>query len=378
MARIIVIGTLPSSLVNFRGALIRAMVDAGHEVIAMADPSDGSIAAAIAGMGARFIAFPVQRSGLNPLRDLATYRALRQVFREVRPDVVFAYTIKPVIWGGFAIRGQSQCRFYALITGLGFAFQRGGILKRALNRLVTGLYCVSLRCASGVIFQNRDNQETFVSLGIVPREVCSVVDGSGIDLQQFTAAPLPPGEPVFLLIARFLREKGLREYAAAACSVKIRYPTATFRLLGPPDPSPDGIPLKEVQGWNEQGAIENLGAAKDVRPYLAKCHVYVLPSYHEGMPRTVLEAMAVGRPILSTDVPGCRETVVPGENGFLVPKGDADCLAERMIWFIEHRDQWQRMGQHSRRLAEERFGIEKVNSQLFQIMDLAVTSTVAR
>jgi glycosyltransferase involved in cell wall biosynthesis len=167
-----------------------------------------------------------------------------------------------------------------------------------------------------------------------------------------------------------LCEKGLREYAQAARLVKQRFPNAVFRLVGPPDTSPDGIPLAEVRVWQAQGWVEYLGETKDVRPFLSDCHIFVLPSYHEGMPRTVLEAMAVGRPILTTDVPGCRETVVPGENGYLVPRSDAKALAERITWFIENRVKWACMGQASRRMAVERFDVHKINAEMLRIMGL--------
>lgn len=370
MAKVIVIGALPESLLNFRGNLIKDFVAAGHDVIAMADFADGSVISEVEALGARFRSFPVQRNGMNPLRDTATFQALCNAFSELRPDVVLSYTIKPVVWGGLALRGFPQTRFYALVTGLGFAFQGGGIVRGALTQLVTWLYRTSLRRASRVIFQNTDNQNEFISRRIVQPGSCAVVNGSGVDLFRFVASPPPSGEIVFLLIARLLGEKGLREYAQAARMVKVRFPTAVFRLVGPPDPSLDGIPLSIVREWQDQGFIDFLGEVKDVRPHLMDCHVYVLPSYHEGMPRTVLEAMAVGRPILTTDVPGCRETVNSGENGFLVPKADAEALAERMIWFIEHRGELERMGQKSRQMAEERFDVHKVNRQLIQIMGL--------
>ena len=152
--------------------------------------------------------------------------------------------------------------------------------------------------------------------------------------------------------------------------VKISFPDVVFQLVGPEDPSPDGIPLSEIQEWHNKGWIEYCGVIDDVRPFLNDCSVFVLPSYHEGMPRTVLEAMSVGRPILTTDVPGCRETVLPGKNGFLVPKGDVEKLAERMIWFIENRDQWEKMGTKSRKLAEENFDVHQVNKELMNIMKL--------
>lgn len=371
MSNIVVIGALPESLTNFRGELIRALVAAGHQVTAMATPASHEQVESIKALGAEFRSFPVQRNGLNPVKDLQTLLALRSAFQRLKPDVVLAYTIKPVIWGGLALRGISAPRFYSLITGLGFAFQDRGFLRKMLAAMVTWLYRQSLGRAKRVVFQNPDNRDLFVARQIIAKEKCALVDGSGVDLSCFAVAPFSDDPPVFLAIGRLLGEKGFREYAQAARMVKARYPEAMLRLVGPSDPSPDGILLDEVKQWQAEGCIEYLGSANDVRPFIADCHVYVLPSYHEGMPRTVLEAMSMGRPILTTDVPGCRETVIPGENGWLVPKADAEALAERMIWFIEHRDLWQRMGLRSRQIAEERFDVHKINRELLQIMGLS-------
>jgi glycosyltransferase involved in cell wall biosynthesis len=227
-----------------------------------------------------------------------------------------------------------------------------------------------LRRASAVVFQNPDNLDTFASLAIVTRDKCHIVDGSGVDLAYYTEAPLTDGPPRFLMMARPLREKGLREFAAAARVARAHCPEAVFQILGRADLSLDAVPMSEVAAWQAEGVVRYVDTAPDVRPFLEACHVCVLPSYHEGLPRSVLEAMAIGRPILTTDVPGCRETVVPGENGFLVPKADAHALAERMIWFLDHRDQWAAMGQASRRLAEARFDVRKVNADMLRILDV--------
>lgn len=370
MSKIIIIGALPESLTNFRGELIRSLTKAGHNVTAMATLASQEQIAAIKVLGADFCSFPVQRNGLSPIKDLQTLFALRKAFRKMQPDVVLAYTIKPVIWGGLALFGNHTTRFYALVTGLGFAFQEGGLVRKALMSLVTGLYRLSLSRSDRVIFQNPDNRDLFIARQIVATDKCALVNGSGVDLQRFGVAPLCDNIIRFLTIGRLLGEKGFREYAHAAKLVKGRYPEAVFTLVGPVDPSPDGITLEEVKEWVANGWIEYHGSTSDVRPFIADSHIFVLPSYHEGMPRTVLEAMAMGRPILTTDVPGCKETVIQGENGFLVPKADAEALAERMIWFIEHRDQWQRMGQRSRQMAEERFDVHTINRKLMRIMGL--------
>ena len=373
MKKLILIGALPESLLNFRGSLIQALLNKDYQVTAMASQTEATVTSKLQTLGADFHAYPIARNGLNPLADLKTWSALRQTFRELQPDVILAYTIKPVIWGGLASRVLPNTRFYALITGLGFAFQGDTLKRKILSQLVTFLYRIALKRTKQVIFQNPDNREVFIKRGIVPADKCVMVNGSGVDTVQFQTTPFPTGKITFLTIGRLLGEKGFREYAQAAQSVKACYPEVTFQLLGPTDPSPDGIALSEVQHWHEQGWLEYLGSTNDVRPYLQQCHIYVLPSYHEGMPRTVLEAMAIGRPILTTDVPGCRETVTNGDNGYLVPKANAEALAERMIWFIEHRDQWERMRQRSRQLAEEKYDVHKVNADILKIMDLDKT-----
>ena len=372
MPRIVMIGAFPESLLNFRGPLLKDLVAAGHQVITMAARTNlHTFIRQLSELGVEFRPYPIQRSGINPLRDLQTFLSLRLALREVKPDIVFSYTIKPIIWGGMASKWIPNCSFYALVTGLGYAFHpRDDFFQKLLMILVIRLYRSALSKASCVIFQNVDNRDFFLSKHIVNKEKCTVVNGSGVALDKFTVKPLPTKGIIFLTIGRLLGEKGFREYAKAAQIVKESYPEAVFRLVGPSDPSPDSIPDREVLEWNERGWVEYLGATNDVRPFIEDCHIYVLPSYHEGMPRTVLEAMAMGRPILTTDVPGCRATVISHENGFLVPKCDPDALAERMIWFIEHRNEWERMGARSRAFAEEKFDVRSVNRDLLSIMRL--------
>ncbi|MEY8197907.1 MAG: glycosyltransferase family 4 protein [Colwellia sp.] len=364
MKKIIIIGALPFSLINFRGELIKAFVANGHKVIAMASGVTAAEIKKIEMLGASYIDYPVQRNGLNPLKDLKTFMFLFRTFKQEKPDNILAYTIKPVIWGGIAATLAGKIKFYGLITGLGFAFQKGGLKRSFLTFLVKGLYRTSLSSAAGIIFQNPDNFAVFTENDIVDSSRCHMVNGSGVDLIHFSIKPLP-SKAIFLLIARLLGEKGIREYAAAAETVKQQYPNAIFQLVGPEDSSPDGIPLHEVKGWD---SIEYLGATNDVRPYIANCSIFVLPSYHEGMPRTVLEAMATGRPILTTDVPGCRETVVNGVNGFLIQKANSEQLASKMIYFIENQSKWQHMADASYKISKEKFDVNKVNTKILKII----------
>ncbi|MBR9846423.1 MAG: glycosyltransferase family 4 protein [Algicola sp.] len=368
--KVMIIGALPSSLYNFRGKLIESFNANQLKLFALASGAIKKEVEKINRLGAEYIDAPISRNGLNPIEDIKTFSSLRNIFIGKQPDIILAYTIKPIIWGGLAARFTNVKSFYAMVTGLGYAFQKGGFAKYVLNALVKFLYRSALKKSKGVIFQNRDNMQVFIDEGIVPKEKCFLVNGSGVDLSHYNLSSLP-SNPHFLLIARLLGDKGIREYAQAAELVKQKYPDAVFELVGPEDPSPDGIKLDEVHRWTESGAIKYSGSTNDVRPFIENCAIYVLPSYHEGMPRTVLEAMAMGRPILTTDVPGCRETVVNGENGWLVEKANVDQLAERMIWFIENRNKWQEMGKTSHDMAYEKFDVHKVNAEILKIMGLS-------
>lgn len=371
--KIILIGARPRSLINFRGPLLKTLSDSGYETIAMASKNDPAISSQLKKINVNLIPYPIKRNGMNPLSDFFTWIFLRKVFKQVKPDIILSYTIKPVIWGGLASRCLPGVRFYALITGLGFAFQGGNFKRDLISKIAITLYRISLKNADKVIFQNPDNLDEFVSRSIVPREKCKLVNGSGVDLDYFTYSPVTDitnRSIVFLCLARLLKEKGLREYAAAAKIVQKKYPEATFNLLGIEDTSPDGLPMSEVKKWHNDGNVNYLGYTDDVRPYIKKCDIYVLPSYHEGMPRTTLEAMAIGRPILTTNVPGCNKTVEQGVNGYLVGKGEVNSLAEKMIWFIENQDHRIDMGQKSRQIAEDKFDVHKINKHLMHIMQL--------
>ncbi len=381
MARFVLLGAYPDSVVAFRGDLIRELVSVGYDVTVMTAAATPAVRGEIEALGVDFRPYSIERNSLNLGSDLRTLSELRTAFAELRPEFILAYTIKPIIWGGIACRLSNwgrgpEAQYFALVTGLGYAFQGGSLKRRLLRAVVTRLYRVALKRARGVIFQNADNRDLFVERRIVPAEKCHVVNGSGIPMDEFAQSALPGvskegGAPHFLLIARLLGEKGIREYFQAAAQVKAKYPEAQFSLVGPEDPSPDGIPVDEVRRWQEAGVGKYYGATTDVRPFLADCHVYCLPSYHEGMPRTVLEALAIGRPILTTDVPGCRETVEPGVNGWLVPAADVGALVERMVWFIEKREQWQAMGDASREIAEEKFDVRKVNEKMLEILGIS-------
>ena len=372
--RVLVIAGFADSLLNFRGHLLAAMVSRGLEVhVAAPDLPEGyTLRKQLEGRGLKVHDTPLSRTGVNPLVDLYTLWALRGLMRRIRPDVVLGFTIKPVIYGTLAAWLAGVPRRYALITGLGYAFtgQACG-LRGKVKAVVQRLYQQALRRAHKVFFQNPDDQALFRQMGLLPTGTSSVVlNGSGVDLASFRVQPLPAGATHFLLIARFMGDKGVREYAQAAQRIQASDPHVQFSLVGWLDENPDAISQIELDDWVLAGTLNYLGRLQDVRPAIAQCSVYVLPSYREGTPRTVLEAMAMGRPIITTDAPGCRETVVDGENGFLVPVKSVDALVAAMERFIKEPDLAARMGKRSRQIAEEKYDVHKVNAVMIREMGL--------
>jgi len=259
---------------------------------------------------------------------------------------------------------------YALITGLGYAFQ-GGDQRNLLRRLAQGLYALSLRGAKKVFFQNQDDLKLFQEIGILkPNAPSCVVNGSGVNMNHYAHTPIPKEAPSFLLVARLIGDKGIREYAASAKLVKAQHPEVRFVLVGWIDENPSAIKQTELDTWIAEGTIDYLGRLGDVRPAIAQCSVFVLPSYREGTPRSVLEAMSMGRAIITTDAPGCRETVRVEDNGLLVPIGSVDELAKAMLRFVENEELVLRMGQRSREIAEEKYDVHKVNQVMLNEMGI--------
>jgi glycosyltransferase involved in cell wall biosynthesis len=363
--RIIVIGGLAHSLLNFRGPLLTTLIEHGHEVIACAPDAPTDVLARLAELQVSYRHIPLARAGLTPWGDLRTLLALRQLFRDKGPHCVLAYTAKPVIYACLAARGVGHPPVHAMITGLGYGFGGRSLRQRLIGVVVQGLYRIALRRAAGVMFQNPDDRDLFFAMGLVPPILpVTVINGSGVDLAAFSPCPLPD-EPVFLLIARLLADKGLREYQRVARRLKVRYPRARFLLAGDLDPNPLSIGATELANWQADGTLEYLGHLDDVRPALAAARVYVLPSYYrEGTPRTVLEAMAMGRPIVTTDSPGCRETVSNGLNGFLVPVRDDAALEAALEKFILQPALAERMGRESLRIARAKYDVHKVNQAI--------------
>jgi glycosyltransferase involved in cell wall biosynthesis len=371
---IAVVCSYTPSLVNFRYRLLDAMTQQGHHVIAFGPEADEATIRRLAAINVQFRRIPMARAGLNPLDDAGTLSALIRQFREIRPDVVLAYTMKPVIYGLIAARLTGVPHRHALMTGLGYVFSGDPSNRRLplIRRISTWLYRVALHGDGRVfVYNSADADDISEGRMVSPIERMIAVPGSGIDLKHFPAAPLPDGPPVFLMVARLLREKGVAEFAEVARRLRAEGAKARFVLLGPQDPSPLAIRPEELARWQSDGSIEYLGATDDVRPHLAASTVFVLPSYYrEGLPRSILEATATGRAVITTDLPGCREAVVNGENGILVPPRDPAALASAMRRFLDEPELAAAMGRRSRAIARERFDVDAVNRLLLTEMKL--------
>lgn len=378
--KFLIIASYPASILKFRGALIQALQDKGFE-IHVAAPEFNSYPEErdnLATLGYTVHDIPMQRTGTNPAADTKTLLALYRLMRKIKPDYMIGYTIKPVIYGSLAAKLARVPHRFALITGLGYAFQGAGYRdykKSNLQKVMHRLYSVALASTHKVFFQNPDDEALFRALAILkPTAATKVVNGSGVDVSEYNVVPFPiiNNKPAlrFLLIARLLGDKGVKEYAQAARLVKAKYPHAQFDLVGWIDENPDAIEQQELDSWVEDGLFTFWGKLTDVQAAISASSVYVLPSYREGTPRTVLEAMAMGRPIITTDAPGCRETVIDNYNGYLVPVKAVDELVLAMEKFILNPDLIVSMGMASRALAEKKFDVHSVNKSMLKAMGL--------
>jgi glycosyltransferase involved in cell wall biosynthesis len=328
--RIVLTANAAWNIAHFRRPLVEALVGDGHELIVMA-PEDAAVDV-LEDLGCRFTPLPMDQAGLNPFRDLALAWRMRQTLSRLEPDVVLGFTIKNNLYGAAAARSLSV-PFIPNVTGLGTAFLAG----RALRVVAETLYRLAFGGLPRVFFQNEDDLQLFVDRGLVNPSQVRLLPGSGVNLERFGAAPRPrPGTaPTFLMIARVLRDKGVLEYVEAARIVRQRHPEARFQLLGAVDAeNRTAIDLATVQSWGASHGVEYLGTSADVRTEITAAHCVVLPSYREGAPRTLIEAAAMARPLITTDVPGCRSVVDHGVNGLLCTPRSAESLADACLTLL--------------------------------------------
>lgn len=388
--RIVLIGNFSESIIKFRGELLTKFVAAGHDVIACAPEADANFSERLKMMGINYRSIPLDRTSINPLNDIRTFITFLKLFREVCPDIVINYTIKPVVYASLAAWLSGVHSIYSIITGLGYVFIGNSRRQKLIRCIVCTLLRLALACNKKLFFLNRDDLETFTSYGLViqPRASIQLLSGEGINLSSYQRCVVLDGSGVnldtysidnnyttnnnisFLLIGRLIRDKGIMEYVEASRILSSKYVNVKFRLLGPYDTNHTSISKKQVEDWHKSGVIEYLGETNDVRPFINDANVYVLPSYREGLPRSVIEAMAMECPIVTTDAPGCRETVVHGDNGFIVPVKDAVALAAAMEKFILQPELIKQMGRRSREIAEKKFDVHKINKVIMNNIGL--------
>lgn len=391
--KVLVLTADANTLCYHRADLIRAMADKGAEVITAAAGDPQRAEKFVNSIKGRHFTVRMARSSLSVVRDLETMSDFQLIIRTERPDVLFAYTIKSVLYGCIIGRLHGVKRIYALLPGLGVAFEPPKTLKqRFVSTVAHVLYSIALRCTDGVFLQNHDDEALLEELHILPRKVpVHVVAGSGVNLESFPQTDVRPESAIaeggvrFILMSRLLQSKGVRVFAEAARMVRQTHPKAEFHLVGPFDPNPDRVDEAEVKQWMDEGTVIHHGMVKDVASLLQAMDVFVLPTwYREGVPHSTLEALATGRAVITTDSPGARETVkltaagndqrekgdavMEGMNGYLVRPRDAEALAAAMRHYLEQPRLLHSHGIASRFLAESIFDVRKVNALMLQEM----------
>lgn len=374
LSKIVFIGNTAATLLNFRKELICELVGKGHKVYCLVSDYSKNSKALIIELGAIPIDSDLNSKGINPLADIKATFKLSGILKNIEPDIVFSYFVKPVIFGTLAAKIANVPRIIGMIEGLGNAFtsySKGLSLKaKIIQSIQILLYKYTLPLLDTVIFLNPDDPNDLLNKFNIKVSNIVILGGIGVDLSKFRYSPVPPNQPIsFIFVARLLREKGVFEYLEAASEIKEKYPDTEFYILGGFDEdNPFGLRQSELNKYLQSEIVNYPGYVEDVVQYLERSSIFVLPSYREGLPRSIQEAMSIGRPIITTDVPGCRETVEDGINGYLIPPFNKHALADRMIKFIEQPELINKMGRESRRIAELKFDVNEVNDKLINIL----------
>jgi len=380
--KVILIGTTASSIYGFRLNFIKDMLKKGYRVYALTCEYNKDELNIISDLGVIPITYKMSRGGLNPFHDLKTLYELKKIIQEIQPDIVFSYFTKPVIYGSLAAKLSKTPKVVGMIEGLGtpFTIHKGGqsIKIKVIRFVQVSLYKLVFPFLDKIIFLNSDDPVDLIEKNKIryKKNSIAILGPIGLDLEDYRFGLWDEVQGVsFIFVARLLAEKGIFEYIEAAKIVKQKYPKIIFKIIGGLDhENPYGLTKQQLESVIATGLVKYSGFVTDVAKHIQDSAVFVLPSYYrEGVPRSTQEAMAIGRPVITTDVPGCRETVVDGLNGFLVPKWNPEALAEKMCYFIENPEQINIMGKESYKIAQEKFDVQRVNQKLFEIMGLKDT-----
>ena len=377
--RVVLIGNTASMMLNFRSDLIKEFLLNNWTVYAFVCDFNEEQLKKLEGLGTHPITYKMNRAGLNPFSDFRTIYELKSKINQIKPDIVFSYFTKPVIYGSIAAKLAHVPKITGMIEGLGSPFtehKNGQTIKIKIIKFVQiSLYRIVFPFLDKIIFLNKDDPVDLIEKNKIyhtPNAV-NVLCPIGLSLCDYPYKPWNDSQNIsFIFVARLLAEKGIYEYLEAAKIVKLMYPKTIFKVIGGLDlENPYGLSQSELDKLIASKLIEYPGYVNNVSEHVAESAVFVLPSYYrEGVPRSTQEAMAIGRPVITTDVPGCRDTVIDGVNGFLIPKWDVNALVEKMCFFIENPDQINIMGKESYKIACEKFDVHKVNKKLFEIMEI--------
>lgn len=368
MSTILVIDIHAQDMFRFRERFLVDLVSHGYRVVAAAPDFSPVITDALRVRGVETAGFEIDRSGVNPIREISSILSLTKLMRRISAGVVILYTPKIVIYGAIAGFVSHVPRRYAMITGLGYGFTAKSVKGRVVGLIQRSLYRVCLRLCKCVLFQNPDDMALFVRLRLVGRRTSiGVVNGSGVDIDSFVPEDRP-SRLTFLMVGRLLISKGIREYLIAAAELRQDHPEACCKLVGWIDDSnPDSIDETELHNMVEAGGVEFLGRLSDVRPAIAACSVFVLPSrYGEGTPRSILEALSMARAVITTDNPGCRETVVHGRSGFLVKVGESRQIVAAMKRYLRDPNLAVVHGEYGREIAVKKYDVSIVNRSIIE------------
>lgn len=368
MRKILMICSKTKAHINFRGDLTKEIIKKGYEVTVVV-PHE-LYKKELEELGVKVIVMPYDKNSTSICSNLKTINKLKDIIIREKPDKIFAYTIKPIILGSLAAKKCKIKEMYSMVTGLGHIYSDNSF-KVKIIRFICGIgYRIAFKYNKKVIFQNIDDIDEVVRRKYIKREKCELVNGSGVNMKRFYRAPLPK-ENVFLMVSRVLREKGVLEYFEAAKVIKERNKDVRFIFVGEIDKTNYAVDIKKLHEYADKGIVECVPETDDVPSFLAKCKVFVLPTYYrEGVPRVNLEALAMGRPIITTRMPGCRETVIEKKNGLFVKTRDVNDLVNKIQWMIDNPEKIEKMGDKSYELCKKKFEVSKINKRMFEIMEI--------
>ena len=358
---ILMICVSSQGVINFRSGLIKKLISAGQKVSVIA--FDNKFQNDVESLGCDFYVINDNNRSTSPIKILTLKNKYVKLIETIKPDVVFTFMLKPNIFGVLASKKMKVKAIYSMVEGVGDAFIMSSIKWKVIRFVIRILYKRSFKYVDKVFFLNDDDKNDFINMKLVTHEKCIIINGIGVNLEKFSYSECV-NKHSFLMVARMLKTKGIYEYCECARRIKKIFPEVEFKYLG----AEGNVSIHDIQEYINDGSIKYLGTTKDVRPYLNECSALILPSYREGVPMSIMEALAIGRPIITTDVPGCKETVIDGYNGYLVEKGNVDQLVEKVKYIIENTDIYTVFGYNSRVYAENKFDQNKINNQIIEVI----------